>query len=229
MKLLFIHGSGGSREAWVYQTEYFAGADAVALPGHPEGKPCQSIDEYVTWLRAYIRRQRYQDVVLVGHSLGGAIALLYGLEHGNGLKGLVLIGTGARLKVHPDTLASVEGMIGNQGAWRQYVADYYASDKPAVRAMLIEARIKVGPSVLLSDFLCCDKFDVMARVNEIKVPTLVLCGRADEMTPVKYSEFLAARITGARKVIIEGATHAVPREKPLAVNQAIEQFLATLD
>ena len=47
MKLLFIPGSGGGKEAWVYQTEYFAGSEAIALPGHPAGKPCPSVDEYV--------------------------------------------------------------------------------------------------------------------------------------------------------------------------------------
>ena len=78
MKLLFIPGSGSGKETWLCQTEYFADSEAIALPGHPEGKPCSSVDEYVEWLRAYIRQQHYQDVVLVGHSLGGAIAQLYG-------------------------------------------------------------------------------------------------------------------------------------------------------
>ena len=133
MKLLFIAGSGSGKEAWVYQTEYFADAEAIALPGHPEGKPCPSVDEYVAGLRAYIHQQQYQDVVLVGHSLGGAIAQLYGLKYGDEVKTLVLIGTGARLKVSPDFLASVKQMIIDESAWRRYVEDSYSAADPRVR------------------------------------------------------------------------------------------------
>ncbi len=228
MKLLFIPGSGSPKEAWVYQTEYFADSEAIALPGHPDGEPCSSVDEYVEWLRAYIHQQRYQDVVLVGLSLGGAIAQLYGLKYGDEVKALVLIGTGARLRVRPDILALVEGMIGDEGAWKKYVEDGYSSAGPKVRQAATGARIRTGPAVLLNDFLCCDKFDIMDRVHTIKLPTLVLCGSEDEMTPVKYTRYLAGKIEGASEVIIDGATHGVSGENPGEVNQAIERFLAGL-
>jgi len=229
MKLLFIAGSGSGKEAWVYQTEYFADAEAIALPGHPEGKPCSSVDEYVAWLRAYIHQKQYQDVILAGHSLGGAIAQLYGLKYGGEVKALVLIGTGARLKVSPDFLASVKQMIIDESAWRRYVEDSYSAADPIVRPAMIEARIRVGPAVMLNDLLCCDKFDIMDRVHTIKQPTLVICGSEDEMTPVKYTKYLVDKIEGAIKVIVDGATHAVAREKPKEVNQAIESFLAGLN
>ena len=229
MKLLFIAGSGSGKEAWVYQTEYFTDAEAIALPGHPEGKPCPSVDEYVAWLQAYIHQQQYQDVVLAGHSLGGAIAQLYGLKYGDEVKALVLIGTGARLKVSPDFLASVKQMIIGESAWRRYVEDSYSAADPRVRPAMIEARIRVGAAVFLNDLLCCDKFDIMDRVHTIKLPTLVICGSEDDMTPVKYAKYLADKIEGTIKVIVDGATHAVARERPREVNQAIESFLAGLN
>ena len=61
MKLLFIPGSGSGKEAWVYQTKYFTGSEAIALPGHPEGEPRSSVDEYVDWLRAYILQNFASD------------------------------------------------------------------------------------------------------------------------------------------------------------------------
>jgi pimeloyl-ACP methyl ester carboxylesterase len=82
---------------------------------------------------------------------------------------------------------------------------------------------------MLNDLLCCDKFDIMGSVQNIKLPTLVLCGSEDEMTPVKYTNYLANKIEGAIKVIIDCATHAVARGKPREVNQAIESFLARLN
>jgi len=229
MKLLFISGSGSGKEAWIYQTEYFTDAEAITLPGHPEGKLCSSVDKYVEWLRAYISQQEYQDVVLAGHSLGGAIAQLYGLKYGDEVKALVLIGTGARLRVHPDFLASVRQMIEDESAWREYVSDACGAADPEVRSAMIEARMRIGSAVMLNDLLCCDKFDIMDRVHNIKLPTLVICGSEDEMTPVKYTKYLADKIEGAIKVIVDGATHAVAREKPKEVNQTIEKFLASLN
>ena len=229
MKLLFIPGSGSGKEAWRYQTEYFTGSEAVALPGHPDGEPCSSVEEYTEWLRDYIHKQQYQDVVLIGHSLGGGIIQLYGLKYGDEVKALVLSGTGARLRVHPDTLALVRGMIGDEAAWRRYVEEGLSTIDPEMGKVMAEARIKIGPAVLLNDFICCDKFDIMEQLPNIKLPTLAICGSDDEMTPVKYTRYLAAKIEGSREVIIEGATHGLPREKPGEYNQAIERFLAGID
>jgi pimeloyl-ACP methyl ester carboxylesterase len=228
MKMLFLPGSGGGQEAWTCQTDYFRDAEAIALPGHPDGEPCTSIDDYVEWLRGYVHRQGYKDVVLAGHSLGGAIAQLYGLKYGNEVKALILIGTGARLRVRPDILASIKAMIGDEAAWRKYLEDSYPSADPENKRMVVEARMKIGPVVLLNDFLCCDKFDIMDKVQNIKLPTLVICGTADEMTPVKYANYLADKIAGSVMVVIDGGTHAVFREKPKEVNQAIENFLARI-
>ncbi len=81
------------------------------------------------------------------------------------------------------------------------------------------------PPVFLNDMLCCDRFDIMDQVHEIKLPTLAICGSEDIMTPPKYTKYLASKIEGARYVIIEGGTHMVFAEQPEVVNKAIEDFL----
>ena len=69
MKLIFIHGSGNTGAVWHYQTEYFSGSEAIDLPGHPDGKPCTSIEDYTDWLHRYILDRGYSEPVLVGHSI----------------------------------------------------------------------------------------------------------------------------------------------------------------
>ncbi len=229
MKLLFIPGSGCGGEAWVYQTEYFTDSKAIALPGHPQGKPCPSIDDYVEWLRGYIHQHRYHDVILVGHSLGGAIVQLYGLKYPDGVKALVLIGSGARLRVLPSLLALLEAIITDETAWRKYLEDEYSTIDPEVRQALVEEGMQIGPAVTLNDYLCCDKFDIMDKVHTIKLPTLAICGSEDEKTPVKYTRYLADKIEAAAQVVIDGTSHWVHLEKPKEVNQAIEEFLAWLN
>lgn len=50
MKLIFIHGSGGFKESWKHQTDYFKDSEALNLPGHPDGETLETIDECVEWL-----------------------------------------------------------------------------------------------------------------------------------------------------------------------------------
>jgi pimeloyl-ACP methyl ester carboxylesterase len=57
---------------------------------------------------------------------------------------------------------------------------------------------------------------------------LVICGSKDDMTPVKYSQYLVNKILGARLVIVEDGTHLCHLEKPAEVNQAIEEFMRAL-
>ncbi|MBI4234208.1 MAG: alpha/beta hydrolase [Chloroflexi bacterium] len=201
----------------------------MALTGG--GKTCTSIELYVEWLRGYIWAKGYRDVVLAGHSMGGAITQLYALTYPEELKGIILVGTGARLRVHPDYLRQCEEASQDQGKLQQWLKDREATlakVEPQLRQLLLKKAAEVGPAVQLSDFLCCDRFDVMDRLGELRLPTLVMCGSEDVMTPVKYTAYLAAKIPGARKHIYQGATHSVPNELPDHVNGAIQEFIASL-
>ena len=228
MKLIFIHGSGGCKEVWHYQTRHFPKAEAVALPGHPYGEPCTSVDSYVDWLRGYICDAGHIDVVLAGHSLGGAVALLYALKYPKDLEGLILIGSGARLRVGTMYLETIEQAKSNRTLFEDFFRKSYEFIEPELRDLLQRKALEGNPAVLLNDMLCCDRFDIMDRVHEIRLPTLTLCGSEDIMTPPKYTKYLASKIEGAREVIIEGGTHMVFAEQPRVVNQAIEEFLDSL-
>ena len=228
MKLIFIHGSGSCKEAWHYQTKHFPDADAIDLPGHPDGEPCTSIEGYVDWLRGYIRQKGYRDVVLAGTSLGGGVAQLYALTYPDDLKGLILIGTGARLRVHPMYLEALEKEKDDPGLFAQTREAGWNGLDPEVRELVRGRAIQIGAAVTLNDMLCCDRFDVMDRVHQIKLPTLAVCGSEDVMTPPKYTKYLADKIEGAKQVIIEGGTHSLPMEKPDELNQTIDDFLSTL-
>jgi pimeloyl-ACP methyl ester carboxylesterase len=228
MKLLFIHGAGNTGFVWHYQSEYFADSDAISLIGHPEGKPCISIDDYADWLHQYVLDKGYTQPVLVGHSMGGAVAQVYALKYSAHVKGIVLLGTGARLRVRPDFLSLLEAGIDAPAEWvRNVIEPFYSRVAPDVREKVIKKVLEVGAAVQLNDFKCCDKFDIMDKVHQIEAPTLVICGTDDEMTPVKYSQYLANKIAGAKLVIIEGS-HFVFMESHEKVNQAIEEFLKGL-
>jgi pimeloyl-ACP methyl ester carboxylesterase len=68
----------------------------------------------------------------------------------------------------------------------------------------------------------------MDRVGTMGVPTLVVCGSDDMLTPPKYAHFLAEKIEGAQVEIIEGAGHMVMTEKPHEFNRRVMEFLQAL-
>jgi len=229
MKVIFVHGSGAYGGVWRYQTDYFTDSDAVDLPGHLHGRILNTVEEYVDWLREHIRGNGYRDVVLAGHSFGGAIALTYALRHPQELKAIIIIGSGARLRVHPMYLAALEDAVkGNPGRWWQEVAASYRLTPRDYAREILETQRTIGPAVMLNDLRCCDQFDLMNSIQEIKLPALVICGAQDMMTPVKYADYLGVKLANSQVVIILGATHFVFAEKPKAVNEAIADFLKTI-
>lgn len=228
MKLIFIHGSGGCREAWQYQTAAFENADAVNLPGHPEGELLSSIEGYVDWLKSYIKGQGYSELVLAGHSMGGAVALQYALTYPEDLKAIVTIGSGGRLRVHPEFLDYLEKSIQEPAKYEAAMLPMLDPIDPELRRIISDRTLENGPEAGFNDMRACDHFDIMDRLDEIRVPVLAICGDADNMTPPKYSQFMAEKIPDCRVEIIPGGTHMVFAEKPEAVNQAIQKFLNRL-
>ena len=225
MRLLMVHGSGQNELTYHYQTARFANADAVNLPGHPDGDPCDSIGGYADWLREYARAKGYPPFVLFGHSMGGAIALDYALRYPGDLAGLVLIGTGARLRVHPDYL----NRCLDERQWRAEAPAYYEAINSQLAPRLTARALQSGPMVEHNDLSACDQFDVMAQVQEVAIPTLVIVGADDIMTPVRYAEYLGRELPDAEVVVIPNSGHFVTLEQPEAVNAAVARFLERLE
>ena len=122
---------------------------------------------------------------LCGHSMGGAIALLYAIRYPEELKGLILLGTGARLRVHQDYLDRCRQPGLDNAKWLAEHMNNFKSVPLDMHPVLSQRAAEVGPEVELNDLLACDKFDVMGQLENIDLPTQVLCGSDDIMTPVK--------------------------------------------
>jgi len=68
----------------------------------------------------------------------------------------------------------------------------------------------------------------MGEIEKIQLPALIVCGRQDRLTPVKYSEFLNKKIVGSKMEIIEGAGHMLMLEAPQGLSEVILNFLRSL-
>ena len=87
---------------------------------------------------------------------------------------------------------------------------------------------EIGPQVELNDLLACDSFDAMSKVETIGLPTLILCGDRDEMTPIKYADYLSEKIHDSKKYVIDGAQHFAQLQNYRQVNARIEEFVNSI-
>ena len=229
--IVFIHGTGDSNRIWRPQLDYFgpSRATAIDLPGHGERADTlpESPEVYGYTKAAHeivIDELGLDHPIIAGHSLGGAIALTMGLEYGTDLGGLILIGTGARLRVLPELLAAAQTTPHKAGLQLKTLA--VASTTPVTMPTeLMDEQVTPGSNIVYRDLVACNSFDCMARLGEISLPTLIICGAEDRLTPVKYSQYLHDHIAGSTLRIIPGAGHYVFREQPQAFNSAIEEWL----
>ncbi len=226
--ILFIHGAGDSAQIWREQTVFFRErAHALDLPGHgqrPNSLPEQAnVVDYARAVETILREElRLEKPIIVGHSLGGLIALQMGLTYGSQLGGMILIGTGARLRVHPSLLEAARTEPDRAISMLKQLA----TTQPEEQVSTPNKDGKQLSSILYRDLQACNSFDVMNRLQELhSLPTLIVCGTEDRNAPVKFSTYLHEHISGSDLKIIPEAGHYVYREKPLEVNQAIEAWL----
>lgn len=228
--LLFLHGAGGDGAVWDFQAQFFRGKRPVyrvELPGHglSAGHGEDGIAAYAEWVHGLIRDGLpLHDWVAVGHSMGGAIALQLALDRAPGLKGIVLVSTGAKLAVLPAILQMLEK--DPDGFFNAIDLTAFCSNTPAeVREISSRSIRRTPPAVTLKDFRACNGFDVRSRLQEITLPALILCGENDRLTPVKYSELLRRNIASSRLIVIPEAGHMLMAEKPDLFNRSVQAFL----
>ena len=227
-----VHGTGGSSEVWRRQLEGLADLGhivAVDLPGHGRsgGSIPKRIEDAAALVAGFLDALGVTRVIIGGHSMGGAIAQQFALSFGERVDGLVLIGTGARLRVLPrllDLLAT-----SHQEGVNLLMSLAVGARAPAeLRAALHRSTAENPPGVVLGDLQACDVFDVMSGISTVQAPALVICGEEDQLTPPKYSGFLGQQIAGARVVVVAGAGHYVQVEKPRETTAAVREFMIRL-
>jgi pimeloyl-ACP methyl ester carboxylesterase len=221
--LLFLHGAGSLGEAFAAQTAVFAGSRAPNLPGHLTAGEPQSVSEFADFVAEYVRSNELRDVVICGHSLGGAVAIQTALDGKIPLRALVLLGSGARLRVAQTFLEDFQRDF--PSAARRVAGYYFAQSTPERIEWAARTMQLVGAAQTLRDFRACDAFDALGRLGEISIPVLAIAGEADKMTPPKFTQAFADRVPGAQARILPRAGHFVMVERPEETNDAIRAFL----
>ncbi|MCC6534114.1 MAG: alpha/beta hydrolase [Burkholderiales bacterium] len=234
-QLVFLHGpgAGACADAYHYQLKHFPAALAPSLPGHLEGTRCPDVARYSEWVRGWLwAQQRHRDLVLVGYTLGGAIALQYGLDYPDEVRGVVAMTVAARPKVRaPGTYEMRLRALEDPKAYDEWIAFQRHAMKlvaPELRERLMERHRQVGPLSQYHDLKTIDAFDVRDRIGSFKPKLLLLRGLDDHGNPPEYEREIHEAVPGSRYVELPGMGHFPPMENPDRVNALIEQFVAAL-
>jgi len=230
LSLIFIHGSGGDSEHWTDQVNGLSGIAtslAIELPGHgsSEGKGEQTISAYANQVCDFVEALNLTRVFLIGCSLGSAVTLWITLLEKPWLAAIGLVGAGARLRVHRSFLDGLKQSDASDAL--SSLADFCLSPSTGgtLRASISERFERTDPAIVHGDLAACNEFDVMDKLGQIRVPTWILVGRDDRLTPPKYAEFLHKNIGGSVLDVIDGAGHLVSMEAPDVFNERLASFI----
>ncbi len=156
--------------------------------------------------------------------MGGAIVQTLALAHPEVIKGVVLVGTGARLKVLDVILNGIKSNF-EEAVKKINELSYSPKAPPILIERGVSDLIRCRPEVLFGDYYACNQFDIMKDVEKIHLPTLILCGDVDQLTPLKYSQFLYNQINGSILEVLSNAGHNVMIESPQPFNMKIGEFI----
>ena len=226
--VVLLHGAGFDHTTWALHSRWFAhhgfGVLAPDLPGHgrSSGTPLPTIANMADWTAALVDAAGTARAKLIGHSMGSLIALETAARHPAKVSALGLIGTAAAMTVGPDLLKAAEAndqtAIDMVSIWGLgFQAELGGSLAPGLWMHCVAQRVleKCRPGVLFNDLSACNAYqNALAAAAQITVPTTLILGERDMMTPARAGKALAAALPNSRTVVLRGAGHMMMTERP---------------
>ena len=245
--IVFSHGVTIDSRVWMKQFAELpdAGVRTIAFDhrGHGEslvGSTGHSVENLAADVRSVLETLDVRDAVLVGHSMGGIAAQAFALRHPEVLhervRGLVLLSTLAKTSISASrrlrcvaervtgavdlralmTRPDLGTLFARVGFGRQPVASQVELNREMLAACAT-ATAREATAALLG-------LDLLAELPSLDVPTLVIGGTADVITPPHESRRLAALIPGARLEMLDGAGHMIMLERTEVFHRLLLDF-----
>lgn len=210
--------------------------DFRGFGGSPAGDALLTMERVADDAAALLDLLGISKAVVCGCSMGGYAAFAMARRHPDRLRGLVLQDTraGADGDEARKARAQLAERVSREGAAAvvdaflpRLLGETSRRERPELVARLREEMLKTPPRGIVDALAgLAARADSTPLLREIRVPTLVVCGAEDELTPVSESESIQRAIAGARLELIPKAGHLANLENPEAFNQALLRFLA---
>lgn len=233
-RVVYIHGTGCNAQVFLAHMRAIAAEHevvAIDLPGHGQsaGNGFRGAADHAFFVATLIEQLGWERCVVAGHSLGGGIALSVAIYFPRLVAALMLIDTGARLRVNPKILELArKAARAGRDLGGESRAGFAETTPQGVLDEVNKLTAGADPAVKYRDWVADDTFDVMGRLGQINVPALAICGAEDPLTPLKYHEYLRDHLPDCRLEVIDGAGHWPFAEQPQAFNASVGAFLRSL-
>ncbi len=228
--VLMVHGAVDNHLVWRYQHAYLEREHtplSIDLPGHGEsqGPPIDNPDDFRQFIKAFVDVMDLAPFVFAGHSMGGSMALDYAIHHPDDVKGLILVGAGAHWELSSEDLALWS--TDPERAQRENAVLLFS--KKTSRRLIEEYGKQLAaqpPDACIADFENCDRYDLLDKIDQISVHSLVVAG--DEETWLENSREIHASAMNTTFEMVPAAGHAVMIEQPTLLNEKIGAYLNSL-
>lgn len=231
--ILLIHGAGSDHLCWPGEIRRLPGERTLALdlPGHgrSSGLSEQSVSRYAEQVLKFLDVLGVYRAVLVGHSLGGAIALWTALKHPKRTPAAGLIASGACFKVPSGLLESLSSAVTLPAALNLLQSHLFGkrASKSLVEKTMSSFK-KARPSQLQSDWKAAANFDLCEQLSGIHVPVWIAVGEEDSLTPPAMGHYLARHLPKGQLFKVAEAGHMLMLEQPQKVGEELGRFLKSL-
>lgn len=220
---LILHGWESNSERWVEVAERIsrAGYEVIVpdMPGFGKSDPLLmpwDTNRYINWLEGFIKELNLKDYYLLGHSFGGALASKMAVKKPQEIKKLFLVSAAC--------IRKKTGLEANKKKFFKKIAKiiknfyflpYYNFFRKAVYKFIIRKSDYVHLSGFLKEtYLNIINEDLSFHLPFIKVPTVVIWGEKDNLTPIGEGQVIAHKIKGSKLVVIANAGHDLNRKQP---------------
>ena len=239
LPILFLHGVGSDKSVWSPQLEHFGGvrrAVAFDYPGYGDSDPAPddcSRDDFAAAVLAALDALSIERAHVCGLSLGGVVAIAMHAAAPERCASLVLADSFA---VHPQGEAIHQRSVqASREAGMRALAEQRApmllapATPEEVRREVIDTMAAIDPRAYRTGARAVWLADQRERAAAIDLPTLVLVGALDPVTPPTLSEALTALIPGSSLQVIGGASHIANLDQPEEFNRHVEEFILEVE
>lgn len=197
--------------------------------GYGASPPAASPYDAVADLKAVMKAAGVEHATLVGSSSGGGVAVDFALAHPRAVDGLVLVGAAVNgFKPTEHFMKRTQTLVTllSQGRLADAVKDPYilTSGAEAQRAFVV-ADLTAHPGNFGAAQMIKDGPEVMGRLGEIKVPTLIVTGEVDIPDVHAHAGALEALIPGAKRIVMTGGGHFIYLERPDAFAEMVSGLM----
>ena len=239
--VVFLHGGFGDRRMWNDQFAEFAkNYFVVRYDQRGFGKSAKPTDKYspVSDLEMLLDHLKIDKAHLIGNSMGGYLAIDFALQKPSRVRSITVVAAGPSgveiPKEESDRMMAVfklakdEGLNKATALWIQNPMIAITTKLPKT-APLLKTMIEDNASIFEMRFWPFEQTDPPAvkRLNEIKVPALIIIGDKDTPGNQTAADAAATGIAGAKKVVMKDADHLPQMDNPEEFNRIVKEFLST--